>query len=112
MTSSNVRTCSDNYLYISPSKLDGGHGAYVVAHHREANEFKAKKHVWEIEATNSDKVRIKSASSDRSLQGCYLYLSSVVSGETTAGGKATTYYIAAHHNAHVSFEKESLFTIA
>jgi len=38
------------------------------------------KHIWEIETTEFGTVRIKSASKDPELEGCYMYKSNYVSG--------------------------------
>ena len=111
MTVSNVRACHQNYLHIAEEKLEGSDGGLQVAHHKEANTFNNYRYLWEIEGAENGTVRIKSASSDPNLTGCYIYKSQVISGQTTDGGKATTYYIGAHRNAHLNHPEESLFNI-
>lgn len=97
---SETASCDNNYIYSTLGKMEGENAGFHVGHQKEAAALSGDVHVWEIEEAGGGFVRFRSCSTLPELAGSYLFKTAAISGKTTEGGKATTYFVGAHREAN------------
>ena len=80
--------------------MEGDNAGFHVGHQKDASTFSDDSHIWEMEDAGGGFVRFKSCSTLPELAGSYLFKTAAMSGKTTEGGSATTYFIGAHREAN------------